>query len=390
MSLAYHRPAPGNPGRVGARARPKIRSGYYVYAPNAQADSHASHPSAPGPGAPGNPMSEGRRLRWGILGCGNIAGKFAKDLVAQGLPISGVASRDGARSEAFAALHGIPKSFGDYASLLGDSGVDAIYVALPNHLHAEWSVRAARAGKHVLCEKPASLSEAEAAMVASEARRARLFFMEGFMYALHPQWDLARALIEEDSIGRVRSLTAAFGYDLGEKPGNIRLSPEAWGGALNDVGCYGIHFARAFAGLAAAGRDGAGTEPRIASARARLGKEGVDEAADISLEFPGGVRAGIFCALREACPAKAVIEGERGRIEIAQPWHPAPDGAEVRLSNGDGETVYTAGDGLPALAREALHVEEYAAMGESPVLTREDAIAQARTMERIRAALDWS
>jgi predicted dehydrogenase len=273
--------------------------------------------------------------------------------------------------------------------------VDAIYIALPNHMHSEWSIRAARAGKHVLCEKPASLSEGECRSVAAETRRARVLFMEGFMYALHPQWGLARALLEEDSIGRVRSLSAVFCYDLGkrpsgERPANIRLSPEAWGGSLNDVGCYGVHFARMFAGLGiAAGTAGAGgakSEPRIASARARLGPEGVDEEASISLEFPGGVQAEIFCALREARPAKAVIEGERGRIEIPQPWHPAPQGAEVRLSNGDGETVYTAGDGLPALAREALHFEEHAAMGESPVLTREDAIAQARTMERIRAA----
>jgi xylose dehydrogenase (NAD/NADP) len=335
-------------------------------------------------------MSGDARLRWGILGCGNIAGKFAHDLAAQGLPIEGAASRDAGRAEAFAALHGIPKACGDYAGLVEDPGVDAIYIALPNHMHAEWSVRAARAGKHVLCEKPASLSERDAVLVAEEARRARVLFMEGFMYALHPQWGLARALIEEDSIGRIRSLSAAFCYDLGQKPGNIRLSPEAWGGALNDVGCYGVHFARAFAGLGAsagrAGSEGSYSEPRVVSARARLGPEGVDEEADLVLEFPGGIRAAIFCALREARPAKAVIEGDRGRIEIAQPWHPSPQGAEVRLSNGDGETVYTAGDGLPALAREALHFEEHAAFGESPVLTRQDTIAQARAMERIRAA----
>jgi predicted dehydrogenase len=257
-------------------------------------------------------------------------------------------------------------------------------------LHAEWSILAARAGKHVLCEKPASLSADEAETMTREARRARVLFMEGFMYALHPQWGMARALLEEDSIGRVRSLKAVFCYDLGERPGNIRLRPDAWGGALNDVGCYGIHFARAFAGYGASSSAGSRAEPRIASARARLGKEGVDEEASISLEFPGGVRAEIACALREARPSLAVIEGERGRIEIPQPWHPAPQGAEVRLSNDDGETVYTAGDGVAALAREAMHAEEHSVAGESPVLTREDAIAQARTMERVRAALDWA
>ncbi len=337
-------------------------------------------------------MNGGPRFRWGILGCGNIAGKFARDLASQGLPMAGAASQDAARAEAFAAQHGIPKAYGDYAALLADPDVNAIYVALPNHMHAEWSVRAARAGKHVLCEKPASLSEAEAESMAREARRARVLFMEGFMYALHPQWGLVRALLEEDSIGPVRSLSAVFCYDLGRRPpdgrpANIRLRPDAWGGALNDVGCYGIHFARLFAGLGS--KDGAASprDPRILAARARLGPEGVDEESEISLEFSGGVRAGIFCALREARPAQAIIEGTKGRIEIPQPWHPAPQGAEVRVTNGDGETVYTAGDGLPALAREALHAQEHAPEGESPLLTREDAIAQARTMERVRAAL---
>lgn len=335
-------------------------------------------------------MNGDARMRWGILGCGNIAGKFARDLAAHGLSLAAAASRDAARSEAFAAAHGISRAYGDYGSLLADPGVDAIYVALPNHMHAEWSVRSARAGKHVLCEKPASLSEREAVLVEEETRRAGVLFMEGFMYALHPQWGLARALIEEDSIGRVRSLSAAFCYDLGQKPGNIRLSPEARGGALNDVGCYGVHFARAFAGLGPdagrAGVEASRSVPRIVSSRARLGPEGVDEETAIELEFPGGVTGSVFCALREARPAKAVIEGETGRIEIAQPWHPSPQGAEVRLSNGDGDTVYTAGDGLPALAREALHAEEHARRGESPVLTRQDTLAQARTMERIRVA----
>ena len=137
-------------------------------------------------------------MRWGILGCGNIAGKFARDLAAQGLPLAAAASRDAARSEAFASAHGVSRAYGDYGDLLADPGVDAIYVALPNHMHAEWSIRSARAGKHVLCEKPASLSEREAVLVEEETRRAKVLFMEGFMYALHPQWGLARALIEED------------------------------------------------------------------------------------------------------------------------------------------------------------------------------------------------
>jgi predicted dehydrogenase len=330
-------------------------------------------------------------LRWGLLGCGNIAGKFARDLAAHGMDVAAAASRDPERAAAFAARCGIPRAHGDYDALLSDPGVDAIYVALPNHLHAEWSLRAARAGKHVLCEKPASLSEAEAAAMAEGARRAGVFFMEGFMYALHPQWGLARALIEEGAIGPVRSLSASFCYDLGERPGNIRLSPEAWGGAFADVGCYGIHFARRFASPDPAGRpagDAARSDARIVRAAARRGPEGVDEKTEVALEFPGGVRAEIVCALREARPSQAVIEGERGRIEIPQPWHPPSQGAEVRLWNGDGETVYRAGDGLAAFAREAREAEEHLAARQSPTLTWDDTIAQARLMERVRGRME--
>jgi predicted dehydrogenase len=332
----------------------------------------------------GAELKEQSGLRWGILGCGNIGGKFARDLAAHGIMVAAAASRDSARASAFAEGLGIPRAYGGYEELLSDAGVDAIYVALPNHMHAEWSIRAARAGKHVLCEKPASLQESEAAAMADAARKARVFFMEGFMYALHPQWGLARALIEEDAIGPVRSIAATFCYDMGQKPGNIRLSPEAWGGSFADVGCYGVHFARRFAGP-----EGEGGEARIVSARARRGPEGVDERTELTLEFPGGVRAEIYCALRESRPASAVIHGLRGRIEIPQPWHPPASDAELRVFNDEGESVYKAGDGLAALAREAREVEEYADKGQSPTLTWEDALAQARLMEKVRKAVEW-
>jgi predicted dehydrogenase len=314
-------------------------------------------------------------LRWGILGCGGAAAKFARDLAAQGMRPRAAAARDGARAAAFAAAHGIPTSYGSYGELIDDPHLDAIYVATANHAHAEWSVRASRAGKAVLCEKPASLDAAECEAMIRAAGRSGAFFMEGFMYALHPQWGLARALIDSDAIGQVRSLYAAFCYDLGHRPGNIRLDPAALGGALSDVGCYCLHFARRFAGA----------EPVSMRAAARMGPEGVDEVAEAFLEFPGGVTASFACALREARPHAAVIEGERGRIEIPRPWHPPPDGAEVRLSNEGGESVFKAGDGLGLFAREARHVEEFLAMGQSPVLTWEDCLAQARAMERLRS-----
>lgn len=311
-------------------------------------------------------------LRWGLLGCGGAAAKFARDLAAHGTAIAAVAARDGSRAGAFAAAHGSARSYAGYEALLADPGVDAIYVSIPNHLHAEWSIRAARAGKHVLVEKPAALSAADCEAAARAAGRAGTACMEGFMYRFHPQWGLARAILEEGAIGAVRSLRGAFCYDMGERPGNIRLSRAAGGGALADVGCYCLDFARRFAGA----------EPARMRVAARLGPEGVDEAAEARLEFPGGITAEFACGLREARPHLAVIEGELGRIEIARPWHPPADGAEVKLINAEGESVYRTGDGLGLFAREAMEFAER-------IGTRMDAewdgmIAQARALEWLR------
>ncbi len=315
------------------------------------------------------------RLRWGVLGCGGVAGKFVRDLNAAGMRVEAAASRDGARALGFAAANGIPRSHAGYQPLLDDKDVDAIYVALPNHMHAEWSIRAARAGKHVLCEKPAALSEADCESVVRAVERAGVFFMEGFMYRCHPQWGLARALLEEGAIGELRGLRADFSYDLGERPGNVRLSREAGGGALTDVGCYGLSFARWFAG-----------EPVRLRATATLGPEGVDVAAEARLEFQDGVRAEITCGLRAARPHVAVIEGDNGRIEIAKPWHPPPQGAEVKVITAEGESVYSAGDGLGLFAREALEVAENLGRKQGPSMSWEDSLGQARALEALRKA----
>ncbi len=315
-------------------------------------------------------------LRWGLLGTGGIARKFARDLVAHGITVLSAASRDGARAALFSAEMGLPQSHASYQALLDDPDVDAIYVALPNHMHAEWSIRAARAGKHILCEKPAALDEAECESVLQAAERAGVFFMEGFMYRCHPQWGLVRALIEDGRIGEVRGLRASFCFDMGYKPENIRQRREAAGGALTDVGCYGLSFSRMIAGA----------EPSRCSAVSRINPDlGVDEWTTAELVFPDGTLAAFDCALREARPYSAVIEGERGRIEVVTPWHPPAQGAEVRLyPAGEEEEVYSAGDGLALFAREALDVAENLSQGQSPSVPWADSLGQARAMEKLR------
>ncbi|HKP94393.1 MAG TPA: Gfo/Idh/MocA family oxidoreductase [Fibrobacteria bacterium] len=320
----------------------------------------------------------GGSLRWGLLGPGGAAREFARDLISQGLPVRAVASREAARAAAFASEMGIPESHGSYQALLDSPDIDAIYVALPNHLHAEWSIRAARAGKHVLCEKPAALDEAECEAVLREVERAGVFFMEGFMYRCHPVWGMAAALIEDGRVGEVRELRSSFCHDMGFKPADIRQSKETAGGALTDVGCYCLSFSRLIAGA----------EPVRVGASSRMGPETrVDEWTSAELRFPDGIRATFECALREARPHAAVILGDRGRLEIQAPWHPSGDGAEVTLfpEGGDAES-YRAADGLPLFAREALEVSEHLRARQSPAMTWRDSLGQARALEALRKA----
>ncbi|MDQ3000700.1 MAG: Gfo/Idh/MocA family oxidoreductase [Fibrobacterota bacterium] len=314
-------------------------------------------------------------LRWGLLGTGGIARKFAQDLGSQGIDVRSVASRDGDRASLFAADLGIPQSHASYQELLENPDVDAIYIALPNHMHADWSIRAARAGKHVLCEKPAALDEAECESVLNAVAKAGVFYMEGFMYRCHPMWGMVKALIEDGHIGEVRSLRASFCFDMGLKPENIRQRREVAGGALTDVGCYCLSFARMISKA----------EPGRVSAVSFIGETGVDDRTSAELVFPDGTTASFECALRDARPHAAVIQGDSGRLEISAPWHPPADNAEVILYSAVGDAeCYRTGDGLPLFAREALDVSENLHLRQSPSMTWEDSLGQARALERLR------
>lgn len=317
-------------------------------------------------------------LRWGLLGAGRIAAKFSADLKTAGLNVAAVASRDPERARAFAAEAGIPRYYGSYQALLADPGVDAVYISLPNHLHAEWCVRAAEAGKHILCEKPGALDGVECSRLLGAARRAGVFYMEGFMYRCHPLWDLARALIEDGRIGTLQRLESAFCFDMGFKPEDIRQRLDAAGGALLDVGCYCLSFSRMLAGC----------EPVGIEARSELGAEtGVDECTTARLEFPTGLIANFECAIRRPRLHHAVAIGQSGRLEIPSPWHPDPDRAEIRIViPGEDDEVYHTGDGLPLFAREAMQVAEYIDDRQCPAMNWKDSLAQAQSLASLRRA----
>src|SRR5215213_3242270 len=185
------------------------------------------------------------KVRWGILSTANIALKKVIPAM-QSSPwceISGIASRDLSKAEAAAHALNIPNAYGSYEELLADDSIEAVYNPLPNHLHVPWTLKAAEAGKHVLCEKPIALNAAEARTLIEARDRTGVKIQEAFMVRTHPQWAAARRLIGEGRIGTLKSITGFFSYDNPD-PANIRNQLELGGGALMDIGCYPITISR--------------------------------------------------------------------------------------------------------------------------------------------------
>src|ERR1700726_5025830 len=185
------------------------------------------------------------KVKWGVLSTADIGMKKVLPAMQRGewCEISAVASRDLKRAQEAAAQLGIPKAYGSYEELLADPEIEAIYNPLPNQLHVPWSIKAAEAGKHVLCEKPLSLTVAEARQLLAARDRAGVKIGEAFMVRTHPQWLRARELVVSGRIGQLRSALGFFSY-FNNDPGNIRNIPDYGGGALMDIGCYPIAMSR--------------------------------------------------------------------------------------------------------------------------------------------------
>ena len=242
-------------------------------------------------------------LRIGILGAAKIAGSFmvgAKQ--SSKVEVVAIGSRDRTRAEAFAQVHGIARAC-TYDELLADPDVEAIYNPLPNSLHAEWSIAAARAGKHVLCEKPLASTEAEAQAMFAAADAHHVVLVEAFPYWFQPQTLEIERLVHSGAIGAVRTMFAAFGFTMADH-GNIRLDAALGGGALMDAGCYPISFVRQVFG----------TQPERVTAIARM-DQGVDQTLAATLEFAGGGIAQISCSFATAVHRRAIIVGSAGVIE---------------------------------------------------------------------------
>jgi len=256
------------------------------------------------------------KLRWGVLSTANIGLKKVIPAMQRGqyASIAAIASRDLAKAKKAAADLDIPTAYGSYEELLADPSIDAIYNPLPNQLHVPWTIKAAEADKHVLCEKPLSLTVAEAESLLAVRARTGVKIGEAFMVNYHPQWLRLRELLDEGRIGQLRSIAGFFSY-FNIDPNNIRNQVESGGGALMDIGCYLIH----------ASRDAFAQEPtRVVALIDRDPQMRTDRLTSAILDFPGG--HSIFtCSTQLISYQRIHFLGTHGRIEIEIPFNAPPD-----------------------------------------------------------------
>lgn len=311
-------------------------------------------------------------LRIGILSTANIAHPFCDGLAGSStVQVVAVGSRSAAAAAAFAQRHGIARVHGSYEALLADPDVDAIYNPLPNSLHAPWSERAMRAGKHVLCEKPLTVTLAEAQALFAVARETGRVLLEAYPYRYQPQTLRMQQLIAEGAIGEVRAVQAFFGITLPPGP-NIRLDAALGGGAALDLGCYAVSLAR----LAV------GRRPLRLSAQARYTEGGVDLGLTGTIHYEGGAVAQVGCAMDTAVHRAATIVGSAGLIETDYQNHTGPQRpCYLRLRRGTSWDVATepvpfdTGDGFRFEAEHfAGLVRGSAAAGEDTLLTLQNMV----------------
>lgn len=270
-------------------------------------------------------------LRLGILGCANIAKQFTRDVSqSRDISIQAVASRDLAKAQAFANDFQLPRAYGNYEALLADAALEAIYIPLPNSMHAEWAIRAMQAGKHVLCEKPLALNLAQVTRMFEVARQHGVMLLEAYPYWFQPQTRDLLANLSHEKIGDIRSIQASFGFTVGNPGTNIRMQTDLGGGALLDAGSYPLSLIRLVMGCA----------PERVIAQANWAETGVDISMAATLLYADGRRAQMSCAMDAANHRYATIVGSHGTVETeylnhtsdsdVHPWGYLPSQLRVR------------------------------------------------------------
>lgn len=288
------------------------------------------------------------KIRWGILSTANIGRRVIPAIhAAFNSKVSAVASRSLESAQAFADEQNIPQAYGTYEELINDPNIDAIYIPLPNRLHAEWSIKCAEAGKPTLCEKPFASDAPEAQTIVDAFEKHRVLLAEAFMYRFHPQHAKVKEILADGGIGKLQVINSSFSFAIRSEE-NIRLSKELAGGSLMDVGCYCVNLMRFMTG----------EEPESVTASAIIGDTtGVDETLAGTLHFPSGVIGHFDSSLRAYGNNQYILKGTHGTIIVPVSFVPDKE-ADTVIQHWQGSEYneYT----IPAIDQYQLMVEDFA------------------------------
>jgi predicted dehydrogenase len=303
-----------------------------------------------------------RALRWGLLGVARINRSLIPALRASPRSeLAAVASRDPAKAAAYAREWGIPRTFGRYEDLLADGEIDVVYNPLPNGLHAEWTIRAARAGKHVLCEKPLAISVEEVDAIAEAARKAKVVVAEGLMYRHQNLTREVRTMVGRGALGELRVVRGSFTFPL-TREGDVRLDPALGGGCLWDLGVYPIGYARMMIG----------SEPAEAFGWQTLGPTGVDVAFAGQLRFPAGVVLQCDTGFGAAFRRDVEIVGSEASLFIPNPFKPGPSEPVHLVRGDDRQTIHVAGADAHLYLGEVEDLTDAVLLGRPPAVSLAD------------------
>jgi xylose dehydrogenase (NAD/NADP) len=273
------------------------------------------------------------KLRWGILSTARInTALFGPLRTSKRNRLLAIASRSRDKAEAYAREKKIERAYGSYEALLADPEIDVIYNPLPNHLHAEWTIKAVEAGKHVLCEKPLALSVAEVDAISAAARQHGRIVAEAFMYRSHAQTLKVREIVESGRLGRVKMVHGSFTFVM-TNPDDYRWNPEMGGGGLWDIGCYPLSFTRA----------ALGAEPVEVFGWQVTGPSGVDETFAAQLRFPGDIHAQFDCSIKVPYHVFMEIAGDEATLSIPNPFNPGVKESLYLTRDGKTETILVKG-----------------------------------------------
>lgn len=275
-----------------------------------------------------------RKLRWGLLSTARINNAVIPGLQSsQKNELYAVASRSKDRAEQYAREHNISHAYGSYEEMIADPDIDVIYNSLPNHLHAEWTIKAAQRGIHTLCEKPMALSSSEMDAMVAAASQNTVIVMEAFMYRHHPRTQKVKEIIAQGLLGDIRFLRGTYTYFL-TRPEDYRWIPAFGGGGLWDVGCYPLSYAMMVTG----------TSPLQVFGSQKKGPTGIDEYFAGQITFPNDVIAQIDCGTIAPVQTHFEIRGSLGTLWIAHPFNTRNNAVPIILRQGEQETVFTFAD----------------------------------------------